>query len=133
MALIKQFNFDSVLYPLNFVSWHQGHFGQSVINAAKEKEMGILALKALAKTPRENRHEGNWQKAWYNPVETYDEAKTALRWTLSLPVTSCVSPSHAELLWWMIDAEKEITPLSKTDDTKIANKTNGITPIFSNL
>ena len=133
LALIKQFTFDSVLYPLNFVSWHQGHFGQSVINAAKEKEMGILALKALAKTPRENRHEGNWQKAWYNPVESYDEAKTALRWTLSLPVTSCVSPSHAELLWWMIDAEKEIKPLSKNDDTTIANKTNGITPIFSNL
>ena len=133
LALIKQFDFDSVLYPLNFVAWHQGHFGQSVIDAAKEKEMGILALKTLAKTSRENRHEGNWQKAWYNPVATYDEAKTALNWTLSLPVTSCVSPSHAELLWWMVDAEKEIKPLSKDDKIKISNTTKGVKPIFSNL
>ncbi|SVC16114.1 uncharacterized protein METZ01_LOCUS268968 [marine metagenome] len=132
LALLKQFDFDSILYPLNFVSWYQGHFGQSVINAAKEKEMGILALKTLAKTSRETRHEGNWQKAWYNPVETYAEAKAALQWTLSLPVTSCVSPSHAELLWWMVDAEKEIEPLSKDDGVKIADTTKGVKPIFSN-
>ena len=133
LALIEQFDFDSVLYPLNFVTWNQGHFGQSVIKAAQKKEMGILALKTLAKTTRENRHEGNWQKAWYMPVETYDEAKSALHWTLSLPVTSCVSPSHAELLWWMVDAEKEIDTLSQNDRATMDNSTIGITPIFSNL
>ena len=133
LALIEQFDFDSILYPLNFVTWNQGHFGQSVIKVAQKKEMGILALKTLAKTTRENRNEGNWQKAWYMPVETYDEAKSALHWTLSLPVTSCVSPSHAELLWWMVDAEKEIDTLSQNDRATMDNSTIGITPIFSNL
>ena len=133
LALIEQFDFDSILYPLNFVTWNQGHFGQSVIKVAQKKEMGILALKTLAKTTRENRNEGNWQKAWYMPVETYDEAKSALHWTLSLPVTSCVSPSHGELLWWMVDAEKEIGDLSQDDKATIDDSTIGITPIFSNL
>ena len=133
LALIEQFDFDSVLYPLNFVTWNQGHFGQSVIKVAQKKEMGILALKTLAKTTRENRNEGNWQKAWYMPVQTYDEAKSALHWTLSLPVTSCVSPSHGELLWWMVDAEKEIGDLSQNDKATIDDSTIGITPIFSNL
>ena len=133
LALIEQFDFDSILYPLNFVTWNQGHFGQSVIKVAQKKEMGILALKTLAKTTRENRNEGNWQKAWYMPVETYDEAKSALHWTLSLPVTSCVSPSHGELLWWMVDAEKEIGDLSQNDKATIDDSTIGITPIFSNL
>ena len=63
-------------------------------------------------------------------MDTYEEALTALRWTLSRPVTACVSPSHAELLWWMIDAEKELTPLTAEDEEVVARSTEGVTPIF---
>ena len=56
---------------------------------------------------------------------------TALSWTLSRPVTACVSPSHAELLWWMIDAEKELTELTPDEQEAIAGSTEGIAPIFA--
>ena len=54
-----------------------------------------------------------------------------LRWSLSRPVTTCVSPSHAELLWCMIDAEKEMTPLTPDDEEAIALSTDVIAPIFA--
>ena len=92
--------------------------------------MGILALKALAKRPWPDGKKEKWTKAWYSPVESYEEAKTALRWTLSRPVTACVSPSHVELLWWMIEAEKEITPLTSGDEEVLAHSTDGVAPIF---
>ena len=65
-----------------------------------------------------------------SPVDTYEEARTALSWTLSRPVTACVSPSHAELLWWMIDAEREIAPLTLEGEEAVARSTEGVTPIF---
>ena len=131
LALTDHYPFDAILFPVNYVNWYQGHFGPAVLDKAQQKEMGILALKTLAKRPWPDGKRERWTKAWCSPVDSYEEAKTALRWTLSRPVTACVSPSHAELLWWMIDAEKEITPLASQDEEAIARSTEGITPIFA--
>ena len=130
LALMDHYDFDSILFPVNYVTWHQGHFGPSVLARAQAREMGILALKTLAKTPWTDGVEHNWKKPWYSPVDTYDEARTALRWTLSRPVTSCVSPGHAEFLWWMIEAEKELRPLMEGEENAIAASAEGIEPIF---
>jgi aryl-alcohol dehydrogenase-like predicted oxidoreductase len=131
LALMDHYDFDTVLFPVNYVTWYQGHFGPAVLAKARDKEMGILALKALAKKPWPNGRKEKWPKAWYAPVDTYEEARTALRWTLSRPVTACVSPSHAELLWWMIDAEKDLTPLSPEEEQAVARSTENVGPIFA--
>ena len=131
LALMDHYEFDTILFPLNYVIWYQGHFGPAVSDKAQEKGMGILALKTLAKKPWPDGKKEKWTKAWYSPVDTYEEARTALRWTLSRPVTACVSPSHAEFLWWMIDAEKEVTPLTPEDEEAIALSTESVAPIFA--
>ena len=131
LALMDHFEFDAILFPVNYVNWYQGNFGPAVVDKAQQKGMGILALKTLAKTPWPDGKREKWTKAWYSPVDTYEEARTALQWTLSRPVTACVSPSHAELLWWMIDAEKEITPLTSEEELVVAGSTEGVMPIFT--
>ena len=131
LSLMDHYEFDTILFPVNYVCWYQGHFGPVVLDKARQKGMGILALKTLAKTPWPDGKKERWTKAWYSPVDTYDEARTALRWTLSRPVTACVCPSHAELLWWMIEAEKELTPLTSEEEEAIARSTDNITPIFT--
>ena len=131
LSLMDHYDFDSILFPVNYVTWHQGHFGPAVLEKAQEKGVGILALKTLAKKPWPDGKKEKWTKPWYAPVDTFEEARAALRWTLSRPVTSCVSPGHAELLWWMIDAEREITPLTPEDEEAIVHSTEGVTPIFA--
>lgn len=133
IALMDQYNFDSVLFPVNSIVWYQGHFGPDVLSRAIDKKMGILALKALAKKPWPDGKRERWTKAWYSPVDTYEEVRMALRWTLSRPVTACVSPSHVELLWWMIEAERNLDPLSIEEEDAIAESTDGIIPIFRAL
>ncbi len=130
LALMAHFNFDTVLFPVNYVCWYQGHFGLVVIDKAQENDMGILALKTLAKKPWPDDKRPEGSKTWYSPVDTHEEAKLALRWTLSRPVTSCVCPGDVEYLWWMIDAEREVAPLTTEEKAAIINSTVGITPIF---
>ena len=131
LSLMDHYEFDAILFPVNYVCWYQGHFGPAVLEKAQQKGMGILALKALAKKPWPDGKKEKWTKPWYSPVDTYEEARAALRWTLARPVTACVSPGHAELLWWMIDAEREITPLTPEDERVIAESTENTTPIFA--
>lgn len=49
LTLLDSFAFDSILFSFNWVCWHQGHFGSRVLAKVQEKDVGILALKALVK------------------------------------------------------------------------------------
>jgi len=104
LRLLDAFAFDSMLLPINLFCWRDGAFGPRVCEKALEKGVGILALKALAKRPLRKGEQKKWPKCWYVPIDTAPEARAAIAFTLSLPVTSAVSPSHAELLWLACDA-----------------------------
>lgn len=47
---MDRYNFDTVLFPENFVLFTQANFVRQILKRAQEKGMGILALKAMAKT-----------------------------------------------------------------------------------
>jgi len=130
LALLDRFEFDSILFPFSWVTWHQGNFGPRVLAKAQEQGVGRLALKALAKRPWEEGEERRWPKCWYAPVDTFEEAELALRFTLSLPITAAVCPSHAELLWWACDIADRFRPLSEEERALVAERSMGIKPIF---
>jgi aryl-alcohol dehydrogenase-like predicted oxidoreductase len=130
LALLDRFAFDSILFPVNWVCWHQGKFGPQVLAKAQEQGLGILALKALAKRKWKEGEERKWAKCWYAPVDTFEEAALALRFALSQPVTAAVSPGHAELLWWACDAADQFTPLSEKEVAEVARRSKGLDPIF---
>jgi aryl-alcohol dehydrogenase-like predicted oxidoreductase len=130
LALLERFEFDSMLFPVNWVCWHQGHFGPRTLETAQKKGVGILALKALAKRKWKEGEEHKWSKTWYSPVDTFEEVSSALRFTLSRPVTAAVSPGHAELLWWACDVADQFTPLSREEEAEVARRSAGLDPIF---
>jgi len=130
LALLDRFPFDSVLFPINWVCWHQSGFGPRVLAKAQEKGAGALALKALAKRALEPGEAKKWPKCWYAPVDSPEEASLALRFTLSRGVTACTSPSHAELLWWACDAADSYRPLSPQEEAEVAARSKGLKPLF---
>ena len=130
LALMDRFDFDTILFPFNFVTWFKERFGPRVLDAAKRHGMGVLALKALAKRRWRDGEVKRWPKCWYCPVHSAEEAALALRWTLSLPVTAAVSPSHAELLWWAADAADRLTPLAAEEPDDLKQMSLALEAIF---
>ena len=130
MELMDRFEAETILFPFNWVCWHQGNFGHRVLKKAQEKDLGILALKSLAKRRWKKDEERKWNKVWYYPVDTFEEASLAFRFTLSKPITAATSPSHAELLWWMCDAADQFTPLSEEEAKEVAERSTDLEPIF---
>lgn len=133
IALMGMYDFSSILFPINWALWFKDDFGPAVLNKAKEKKMGILALKALAKRALNKNEKKKWSKCWYVPAESFEEAALGLRFTLSLPVTSSVSPSHAELLWWSCDIADQLKPISKEELDILKNKSENIDTIIEGL
>ena len=133
VALMDIYGFTSILFPFNWALWFKDDFGLAVFKKAKEKGIGILALKALAKGTWEKDEKRNWSKCWYAPMDSFEEASLALRFTLSLPVTSAVSPSHAELLWLACDIADSFKTISPEEKDVLKNKSQSIDTLLQEL
>ena len=92
MALMDGFDFDTILFPFNFATWYAGDFGPQVMQRAKEKEMGILALKAMAWRRWEEGEERTIDKTWYRPLTKPEEAREGPRQTDWLPGPALLRP-----------------------------------------
>jgi predicted aldo/keto reductase-like oxidoreductase len=97
LALMDRFDFDTILFPFNFACWYAGNFGPQVMETAKSKKMGILALKSMACRPWKEGEEQIVPKAWYRPLIEEEEARKGLRFTLSHPVTAAIPPGNEDL------------------------------------
>jgi aryl-alcohol dehydrogenase-like predicted oxidoreductase len=132
LALIRSFDFDTILYPVNYAVWHAGNFGPQVLEKAQEKKMGILALKALAKRPwpEEMRKNHPHSKCWYEPFDTAEEAMMGLRFTLSHPVTAAVPPGDEDIYKMALGLAAKFKPLSKEEMEAIKQKALTTPPLF---
>jgi aryl-alcohol dehydrogenase-like predicted oxidoreductase len=131
LALMNAFDFDTILFPFSINTWHAGNFGPQVLQTAREKNMGILALKAMAKGPwPKDADRSRYPKAWYEPYTTEADILTGLRFTLSHPVTAAVPPGEAELFKIAVNLRDKITPLSGEEITAIKTNALNANPLF---
>ena len=130
LALMDAFEFDTILFPFNFATWYAGNFGPQVMARAKEKEMGILALKAMAWRPWNEGEERTVEKTWYKPLPTREEAALGLRFTLSHPVTAAIPPGDEDLFFMALELAKDFQPMEEEEIQAIKEKAKNTTPIF---
>ena len=131
MAMMDRFDFDTILFPFNFASWYAGNFGPQVMATAKEKGMGILALKAMVKGPWPEGAEKTVPKAWYEPLMDEEEAKLGLRFTLSHPVTAAIPPGDENLFARALKLAVDFEALDADEVKAIKKKGLETNPLFS--
>jgi aryl-alcohol dehydrogenase-like predicted oxidoreductase len=131
MALMNRFDFDTILFPFNYTTWHTGNFGPQVMALAQQKKMGILALKAMAKGPwQKGADRSKYPKCWYEPLVTEEDIRMGLRFTLSHPVTAAVPPGEAELFKVALNLRNDLKPLKKAETVKIKEAAASGIPLF---
>lgn len=130
IALMDKFNFDSILFPVNWVNIINSGFGPKIINKAKEKEMGILAIKAMAKTSLEEGVVNKYPKGWYEAIDDKELAILACRYTLSQDVTAAIPPGDIEHFRWAIEAARDFKPVTEEEINVLKEKSKGIKSLF---
>ena len=130
LALMNGFDFDTIMFPFNFATWNVGNFGPQVLELARQKQMGIIALKAMAKGPwPANADRSKYPKLWYEPL-LGDDIRMGLRFTLSHPVTTALTPGDADLFKIAINLHDKLSPLSNAEVEAIKVKASGVNPLF---
>jgi len=131
LALMNGFDFDSILFPFNYAAWYNGNFGPQVLEEAKKRGMGILALKAMAWRRWEEGEERSIDKTWYKPLTDKEAAREGLRFTLSHPVTAAIPPGHEDLFSMALGLAGEFKPMDNDEIGSIKEKAMKTDPIFS--
>lgn len=132
LLAMDRFAFDTVLFPVNYVCWHAGSFGPAAIEKAHEKGLGILALKALARTPwKAGAARTGCIKCWYEPILDPEEQALALRFTLSRPVTAAVPPGDRALFLRALSLAGAFSPLDAGEEAEIGRRAAELAPLFS--
>jgi predicted aldo/keto reductase-like oxidoreductase len=131
IAMIDRFDFDTILFPFNYTTWYSGNFGPQVLQKAKEKKMGILALKAMARGPwPQGAERSKYPKCWYEPLVSPDDIRMGLRFTLSHPVTAAIPPGETELFKIALSLKDDLKPLTKSELINVKEKAAAGAPLF---
>jgi aryl-alcohol dehydrogenase-like predicted oxidoreductase len=132
LAAMDRYNFDTILFPLNWVLFTQAGFGPQILQRAQEKKMGILALKGMAKTvwAAEQKDKHPESKCWYQPASFPDEASLGLRWTLSHPITAALPPGDEKYFRLAMDVAQSYKPLEAHEEQALLAGGKGLEPIF---
>jgi len=130
-ALMERFDFDTILFPFNYACWYHGNFGPQVLEMAKKREMGILALKAMAYRPWPEGAEKTIDKAWYEPLTDKEDARKGLRFTLSHPVTAAIPPGDENLFSMGLRLAAEFEPMDQDDILEMKKRAMNTEPLFT--
>jgi len=133
LAAMARYPFDTILFPVNYVLFSQANFGPQVLAEAQKLGLGILALKAMARSVWPKGLKGNErssQKCWYQPCDLPTEASLALRWTLSKAVTSALPPGDERYFPVALDVAENCKPLSAEEEKTLFAQAEGLEPIL---
>ena len=109
---LDRFDFDSVLFTLNFQMWADEAYRKDVsrlMQIAQERDVGTMVIKTWARGPwgeKEQRYH-----TWYEPFDDAEMIEQALRFNLSQQITGVINAGDARLLPMILDAAERFRPM----------------------
>ncbi|MCD4714681.1 MAG: aldo/keto reductase [Clostridiales bacterium] len=131
LALMEYYDFDSIMFPFNFVSLIKNDYGSFVLKKALEKKMGIIGLKSMVLSERQESDVIDYPKAWYHPIDDFDLANKAVKYTFSRGVDVIIPPGNIAQFRWAIEIMKQYDiPLNEQDLEELGRIANATVPLF---
>jgi aryl-alcohol dehydrogenase-like predicted oxidoreductase len=129
---LKRFDFDTVMFPLNFVlraHRNERNDWEELLKLVKEKDVGVMAIKAITKGPWPT--ETHAYQTWYEPFDDQEAIDRALWFTLSQDVTAAVSAADVRLIPKVMDAAERFRPLSQEEQAQLVTTGSQLRPLFT--
>lgn len=132
LEALRRFDFDSLLFTLNFQMWADEAYRRDateLLNIAAERDVGTMVIKTWARGPwgeKERRYH-----CWYEPFDDAEMIEQALRFTLSQPVTGAISAGDARLLPMILEAAERFQPMDEAEQAALLATAAEYEPLFT--
>ena len=113
LEALRRFDFDTVMFPLNFVLWAIPEYRQSaeaLLAECAKRDVGVHIIKSVAKDPWGDRPRTH--ATWYEPFTDQAIIDQAVAFVLSQPVTTLCSVGDVTVLPKFLAAAECSHPLT---------------------
>ncbi len=132
LEALRRFDFDSVLFPLNFVQMANPEFRkhtEELIATCKAKDVGTMIIKAITKGPwGEKPHTAT---TWYEPFHKMDDIQPAMNFALSYDVTGFCTAGDTKILPMVLQACENFNRLDSSELEEMIKSGKQYEPLFS--
>jgi aryl-alcohol dehydrogenase-like predicted oxidoreductase len=132
LEALRRFDFDSVLFPLNFVQMANPEYrkhAEELIATCKAKDVGTMIIKAITKAPWGERP--HTATTWYEPFDKMDEIQRALNFALSYEVTGFCTAGDTKILPMVLKACENFKRLNTAELEEMIGSGKEYEPLFS--
>lgn len=129
---LNRFDFDSVLFPINFVLYADADYrrnAEELLHRCRVDDVGTIIIKAIAKEPWGDRPRA--YNTWYEPFEGADQIQQAVDFVLSQNVTGLCTAGDITLLPRVLEACERFTPLTAARFDSLIARGDRYEPIFA--
>jgi aryl-alcohol dehydrogenase-like predicted oxidoreductase len=112
LEALDRFDFDTVLFPINFVQFANPEYRQNaeeLLRQCREKDIGVMIIKAIAKLPWGERE--RTYNTWYEPFDEPNQIQQGVNFALSQDVTGLCTSADATILPMFLDACEQFEPM----------------------
>lgn len=132
LEALRRFDFDSVLFPLNFVQMANPDYrrhAKELISVCRAKDVGTMVIKTITKGPWGAKEQT--ASTWYEPFEQMDEIQQAVNFALSYEVTGLCTPGDIHILPMAIEACENFLELNHEQMEEMIKSGEKYQPLFS--
>ena len=132
LEALRRFDFDSVLFPINFVQYANPAYrrnAEELVRQCRARDVGTMIIKSICRRPWGDRpHAYN---TWYEPFDDPDHIQQGVNFALSQDVTGLCTTGDVRVLPLFLEACKQFTPMSQAEQTALVATANQYEPLFA--
>lgn len=132
LEALRRFDFDSVLFPLNFVQMGNPTYrenAEELIRVCRERNVGTMVIKAITKAPWGERE--HTATTWYEPFDEPGIIQRAVDFALSYDVTGLCTVGDARILPLVLQACENFRPMDEAEREKMIAEGQKFEPLFA--
>lgn len=129
---LRRFDFDSVLFPINFVQYAIPKYrrdAEALVAECKKRDVGTMIIKAIGK--------GVWRDqprtatTWYEPFVDREHIQQGVNFALSQDVTGLCMAGDVKVVPLFLEACENFTPLNEAEQEALIATANQYESVFA--
>ncbi len=132
LEALDRFDFDSVLFPINFVQYANPEFrrnSEALLRVCRERDVGTMIIKAVCRSPWGEREKV--YNTWYQPFDDVENIQKSVNFALSQDVTGICTVGDKYILPMMLEACDNFTPLDHEEQEALIESASAYEPLFA--
>lgn len=129
---LRRYDFDSVLFPINFVQFANPEYrrnAEALLGTCRSKDVGVMVIKAITRSPWGDLPKTH--QTWYRPFTELDSIQKAVNFALSLDVTGLCTAGDPKVLPLMLRASQAYQPLDAAQRQAMIATADQYEPLFA--